>query len=193
MSLEHIILGALKQPQSGYDLKRWFDEVFSFFWNADQSQIYRTITRLSERGLVTGKAVTSAIGPDKRVYRATTKGKAELRRWLNNGPVPQAQRSAVYAQLIFLAELPAAEAIAFLCAMKTQAEQTVSTLEAIAKGADDDSSPGQTLEDKRVEFFNRASLSLGLARAKATQLFVTELIATHKLKFETQQDQGEAA
>ena len=35
MSLDHILLGVLEEPQSGYDLKRWFDEVFSFFWNAD--------------------------------------------------------------------------------------------------------------------------------------------------------------
>ena len=32
MSLEHILLGALEEPRSGYDLKQWFDDVFAFFW-----------------------------------------------------------------------------------------------------------------------------------------------------------------
>jgi len=188
--LEHIILGALKSPQSGYDLKRWFDEVFSFFWNADQSQIYRTITRLSEQGLITGKAVASALGPDKRVYRATAKGKAELRRWLNDGPVPAAQRTAIYAQLIFLANLPDEEAATFLDAMKSDADQMVAALEAVTEADDIEGASTSMSEDERVAFFNRASLALGLARAKATQHFASELLVAHKAKFATASRHG---
>lgn len=192
MSLEHIILGALKTPQSGYDLKRWFDEVFHFFWNADQSQIYRTINRLSEQGLVSGKAAPSAIGPDKRVYRTTPKGGAELRRWLNDGPVPAAQRTAIYAQLIFLSGASNAEASAFLDAMKAQADQSVLALESIlaADNVEDDSE--RTEEARRVAFFNRASVGLGLARARATQTFVGDLIAAHRSEFGTGDRGGEA-
>lgn len=185
MSLEHIILGALKSPQSGYDLKRWFDEVFSFFWNADQSQIYRMIARLSEQGLVTGKAVASALGPDKRVYRSTAKGKAELRRWLRCGPVPLAQRSAIYAQLIFLAYLPDEEAAAFLDAMKSDADQMVAALEAVSATNDIEDASSPMSEDRREAFFNRACLALALARAEATQHLTNELVAAHKAAFAT--------
>jgi len=178
MSLDFILLGALEEPRSGYELKQWFDEVFSFFWNADQSQIYRTINRLADQGLVTGKDAPSPIGPDKRVYRTTAKGKAELRRWLKHGPVSPAQRTAVYAQLIFLARMPDADAAQFLAAMKAQADELVAALEQVS---DDDASPLD--EDRRVEFFNRASLGLGLARAKATQAFVDTLIDQHEAAF----------
>ncbi len=188
MSLDYILLGVLEEPRSGYELKQWFDEVFSFFWNADQSQIYRTINRLADQGLVTGKEASSSIGPDKRVYRTTAKGKAELKRWLKDGPVSPAQRTAVYAQLIFLARMPDADAAQFLAAMKTQADGLVAALE----HAPDDDVP-QPDEDRRVAFFNRASLGLGLARAKATQAFVNALIDQHEAEFGSEGRRGNGA
>ena len=52
MSLEYAILGFLNyQPFSGYDLKKLFDTSVRHFWPADQSQIYRTLARLTEQGL----------------------------------------------------------------------------------------------------------------------------------------------
>lgn len=188
MSLDHILLGALEEPRSGYELKQWFDEVFSFFWNADQSQIYRTINRLALQGLVTGKDAPSPIGPDKRVYRTTAKGKAELKRWLKEGPISPAQRTAVYAQLIFLARMPDADAAQFLMTLKSQADGLVAALE---QAQDDDSS--QMNEDRRVDFFNRASLGLGLARAKATQAFVNTLIEQHQANFASEGHRGSGA
>jgi PadR family transcriptional regulator, regulatory protein AphA len=185
MSLDYILLGVLEEPRSGYDLKQWFDEVFSFFWNADQSQIYRTINRLADQGLVTGRDAPSAIGPDKRVYRTTAKGKAELKRWLKDGPVSPAQRTAVYAQLIFLARMPDLDAAQFLSAMKTQADELVAALEQVP----DDERP-QSDEDRRVAFFNHAALGLGLARAKATQAFVNALIDQHEAEFGSEGRRG---
>ncbi len=53
MSLEHSILGFLNyRPYSGYDLKKIFDTSVRHFWPADQSQIYRTLNRLTENGWV---------------------------------------------------------------------------------------------------------------------------------------------
>lgn len=194
MSLEHILLGVLGKPQSGYDLKQWFDDVFAFFWNADQSQIYRTMARLEGEGHVTSRHAPSAIGPAKRVYRATAKGKAELRRWLKEGPVSPSQRSAIYAQLIFLAQLPDREARIFLQRFAEQAVRAVAALEKIM--AEDDLKPvPQDAALKREAFFNRASLGLGIARAKAASAFAQELLAAHQTAFPEQEDEdhGHAA
>ncbi len=189
MSLEHIILGALEEPRSGYDLKQWFDEVFAFFWNADQSQIYRTVNRLAEQGLVSGKDASSAIGPTKRIYRTTAKGRAELKRWLREGPVSPSQRTAIYAQLIFLADLPDAEAARFLGAMKAQADGMVAALAQVP----DDEPSARGEDETRADFFNRASLGLGLARAKATQAFVDALVKEHAARFGKEDRDGHAA
>ncbi len=45
MSLDHILLGILRQPGTGYDIKVAFNEVFNHFWQAQQSQIYRKAPR----------------------------------------------------------------------------------------------------------------------------------------------------
>ncbi len=156
--------------------------------SALQRQIYRTINRLADQGLVTGKEAPSPIGPDKRVYRTTAKGKAELKRWLKDGPVSPVQRTAVFAQLIFLARVPDLDAAQFLVAMKTQADGLVAALEQ----APDDDGP-QTDEGRRVAFFNRASLGLGLARAKATQAFVNALIDQHEAEFGSEGRRGNVA
>lgn len=182
MSLDHILLGALEEPQSGYDLKRWFDEVFVFFWNADQSQIYRTMNRLAERGLVSSRAEASAVGPERNVYRTTAKGRAALRAWLKDGPVSPAQRSAIFAQLIFLSHLPNADAAAFISAMQAQADQLVTALEQVA-AEDANESPPKTESERRDAFFRRASLALGIARARATQSVAAELAAAHRASF----------
>ncbi len=54
MSLMHAILGFLSyKPRTGYDLKTaCFDESVAHFWPADQAQIYRTLDKLTEQGLV---------------------------------------------------------------------------------------------------------------------------------------------
>ncbi|MBY0566163.1 MAG: PadR family transcriptional regulator [Hyphomonadaceae bacterium] len=187
MSLDHILLGALEEPRSGYDLKQWFDEVFAFFWNADQSQIYRTINKLADQGLVSGKAVSSTIGPDKRVYRTTAKGRAELKRWLREGPVSPSQRTAIYAQLIFLSDLSDAEAAQFLRAMKAQADAMVAALSQVPE------TEPQNEEESRTRFFNSASLGLGLARAKATQAYVAALVEEHAALVGKEDRDGHAA
>jgi PadR family transcriptional regulator AphA len=52
MSLDHAILGFLSySPFTGYDLKKFFDQSVRHFWLADQSQIYRTLSRLNEESM----------------------------------------------------------------------------------------------------------------------------------------------
>jgi DNA-binding PadR family transcriptional regulator len=186
MSLEHIILGALDEPRSGYELKRWFDEVFSFFWNADQSQIYRTLNRLCDQEFLSVRATASPIGPDKRVYRTTAKGRVELKRWLKEGPASPAQRSAIYAQLIFLSKLSNRDALAFLRAFKAQADHLVASLEQVP----DDNSAVASEAERRVAFFNRASLTLGLARARATQNAAATMLDSYTTQFAEEGDHG---
>jgi DNA-binding PadR family transcriptional regulator len=83
MSLEHAILGFLRYaPYSGYDLKKAFDNSVHHFWPADQSQIYRTLARLTERGWAEVEVVPQEDRPSRKVYHITKAGQEELRRWL---------------------------------------------------------------------------------------------------------------
>jgi DNA-binding PadR family transcriptional regulator len=106
MSLEYAILGFLSyQPFSGYDLKKIFDKSVRHFWPADQSQIYRTLARLSERGWAEVEKVEQTDRPDRKVYSITSRGRDELLGWLR-GPFPAEEaRSAPMIQVFFAGQL----------------------------------------------------------------------------------------
>ncbi len=88
MSLDYAILGFLNyRPLSGYDLKKRFDSTVQHFWNADQSQIYRTLARIIEQGWAEYETIEQDGRPARKVYHITPAGRDELHRWLA-GPIP---------------------------------------------------------------------------------------------------------
>lgn len=110
MSLDHILLGMLRTPASGYDIKRDFSEGARHFWSAELSQIYRALNRLEERGWLKSRLEPPAKGPPRRVYQRTAEGRAELMRWLEGGPKMGTERFAYIAQLCFMHEVDDLEA-----------------------------------------------------------------------------------
>jgi PadR family transcriptional regulator, regulatory protein AphA len=113
MSLEHAILGFLNyHPYSGYDLKKIFDNSIHHFWPADQSQIYRTLSRLEENGLAEMERVPQEDRPDRKVYHITEAGRAALREWLSGPPPLGEPRSAPLIQVFFSGQLSDEEILA---------------------------------------------------------------------------------
>jgi PadR family transcriptional regulator, regulatory protein AphA len=111
MSLEAAILGFLaEEPRSGYDLKtRCFAEQAKAFWTADQAQIYRTLDRLQAAKLVTCTRKRQLGKPDRKVYRLTHAGQAELGVWLASHTPATPPRDSFLLQLYFSAALGDAE------------------------------------------------------------------------------------
>jgi PadR family transcriptional regulator AphA len=106
MSLEHAILGFLNyHPYTGYDLKKIFDTSVRHFWPADQSQIYRTLSRLTEQGYAEMEKIPQADRPDRKVYHITPAGCNELYRWLSGPPPLDEPRSAPLVQVFFAGQL----------------------------------------------------------------------------------------
>ena len=102
MSLDHILLGLLREPGTGYDLGNAFSENVRHFWSAELSQIYPTLKRLERRGMLESRVEPSPKGPNRRVYALTEEGRAELLRWLRGGPAVGTERFAYLAQLYFM-------------------------------------------------------------------------------------------
>jgi PadR family transcriptional regulator AphA len=107
MSLEIAILGFLNyQPLSGYDLKKVFDRTVQHFWHADQSQIYRTLSRLTDESLVKVEIVEQSDRPDRKVYSITPAGTKKLHQELS-APFPQGvSHSAPLVQVFFSGQIP---------------------------------------------------------------------------------------
>lgn len=105
MALKHALLGLLiNHPQHGYDLKREFDEKLGAVWNLNYGQIYTTLERLTRDGLVEYSDVSQDDKPDKKVYKLTEQGRAEVGEWFVS-PIknePRTLRDELFLKMLFI-------------------------------------------------------------------------------------------
>ncbi len=163
MSLEHILLGLLRRPASGYDMKREFEQQQAHYWSANLAQIYPTLDRMERRGLLKSREEPSHKGPPRRVYTRTARGREALLGWLKNGPEVQSDRLSWLAQVSFLDELDPADREAFLRALKAEFQRHRAELEQLEAGwrAEDPCFPDRL---DPPDLFAHFTLRLGLKK-----------------------------
>ncbi len=85
MAIHHAVLGLLADgPSYGYELKANFERAIGPQWGElNIGHLYQVLERLERDGLVTRKDIPQERRPDKRMYRLTKDGRAELNRWLD--------------------------------------------------------------------------------------------------------------
>src|SRR6266480_1774016 len=104
-TLRYIILGMLgARPMSGYDIKQAFDRALASYWNAGNSQIYTTLKKLSDEELVEAEVIVQKSRPDRKVYRLTPAGEAELDRWLQEEVPDRFSKDDFLTKLFFCGE-----------------------------------------------------------------------------------------
>src|SRR5436305_9898587 len=104
-TLRYIILGLLgARPMSGYDIKQAFDRALASYWNAGNSQIYTTLKSLSSAGLVEAEVIVQKSRPNRKVYRLTPAGQAELDRWLQEEVPERFSKDDFLTKLFFCGE-----------------------------------------------------------------------------------------
>jgi len=104
MTVRHAILGLLAQrPRHGYELRAAFEAVVGGGenWEVKPAQIYTTLERLEEAGLVER---TSDLGegdePSRRVYAVTAAGRETLKEWFQSGVTPEHQHDEFFVKLM---------------------------------------------------------------------------------------------
>ncbi len=98
------------KPLSGYDIKKLFDMSASYFWPADQTQIYRTLKKLVKEELVELKELKKGETVDRKVYAITDKGReAYLTAGAKNSVNDFISRDMFLMQLFFSGALPKKE------------------------------------------------------------------------------------
>ncbi|MHB9023811.1 MAG: PadR family transcriptional regulator [Armatimonadota bacterium] len=175
MSLEHAILGFLQYaPSSGYALKEIFDLSVQHFWPADQSQIYRTLSRLEEQGWAEKEVVEQEERPDKKVYAITEEGRQELRRWLTT-PLPfKGGRSAPLIQVFFAGQLSDEDILAMF---RRAAEQTRQGLEGLCRIPEMSSPHCEAVGSPREVFCWMLTLECGTRMSEAYLAWMESVIA----------------
>ncbi len=78
--VEVVVLGLLAEgPAHGYDLlERARERSLGFWVEVGTASVYQALRRLESAGAVTGRAQEGTEGPDRRVYRITSSGRARL-------------------------------------------------------------------------------------------------------------------
>jgi len=176
MSLDHILLGILRTPVSGYEIKRQFDDIFSHFWAADLPQIYRTLNRMERDGLLKATREPSDKGPDRRVYQLTPAGARALRDWLTTAPTLATERIGYLAQVFFLGALEDDRAAReSMHALRLEMERELGVLQGIARGwAATDLSYPDCID--RDDFYAQLTLDLGLHKLTAKVAWASRCI-----------------
>ncbi len=180
MSLEHAILGFLNyRAFSGYDLKKAFDTSVNHFWPADQSQIYRTLARLAERGWAEMEIVPQEDRPDRKEYHITDAGREELRRWLVT-PLPrQDTRHPGLIQVFFAGQLSDEEILEMF---EREAETVRETLARYDQAPQDSAEYVRTVGSPRETFFWMLTLECGIANSQAFLRWLESVIERIKDK-----------
>jgi DNA-binding PadR family transcriptional regulator len=102
MSVRHAVLGLLDQrPRHGYELHAAFEAVVGEEnWDVKPAQIYATLSRLQENGLVVENAIEQSGGPEKRIYAITNEGKAALEEWYHAAVARAHQHDEFFIKLM---------------------------------------------------------------------------------------------
>jgi DNA-binding PadR family transcriptional regulator len=103
MTVKHGILGLLAlQPRYGYELRAAFLAVVGGEqnWDVKPAQIYSTLARLEEAGMVKAQGGRKYRNPEKRVFSITPKGRGELEHWFGENEPPDHQRDETYLKMV---------------------------------------------------------------------------------------------
>ena len=104
MSVRNAILGFLAQkPRHGYELRAVFEAVVGgdANWDVKPAQIYTTLDRLQEAGLVeTASDLGEGEEPSRRIYSITPQGDELLRDWFAHGVLTEHQRDEFFVKLM---------------------------------------------------------------------------------------------
>ncbi|MCE5209180.1 MAG: PadR family transcriptional regulator [Chloroflexi bacterium] len=103
MTIRHAILGLLAQhPRHGYELRAAFEALVGGddVWDVKPAQIYTTLARLEESGLIVQDGVEQAGGPEKHIYSLSPSGQEELERWYLSGIPEDHQHDEFFVKLM---------------------------------------------------------------------------------------------
>lgn len=109
METRTLCLGALYLgDETGYDIKKRFEEGFGHFLDVAPSGIYRALSELEASGSVVAERVVQEDRPNKKVYRVTEQGRNEFVAAMIASPARHRVRSEFLFVMIFAHMLPRA-------------------------------------------------------------------------------------
>jgi DNA-binding PadR family transcriptional regulator len=131
MSVRNALLGLLKQrPRHGYELHAAFEAVVGGRqnWDVKPAQIYTTLARLKDGGLVIEDSTEQSGGPEKRIYAITPAGSAELESWFTLPVRAEHQRDEFFLKLMLSLATGEADPLRIIYTQRTSLYQDLHRL-----------------------------------------------------------------
>jgi PadR family transcriptional regulator AphA len=155
--IRHFILGLLtRQPMSGYDIKRFFENLSWLIDVPSLGSLYPSLHALLRDGLVTVEVVANQDRPSRKIYSITEAGEKALRTWLNQPSGSNASLKKFVMRLALAGQLSQVGLLAHLEQRRAHVAAQKVTLEQ-AIGA----------EDGVTDLGERLMLDYGLSLAAA--------------------------
>ena len=181
MSLYFALLGIIdtgNRAYSGYELKKIFDSSMQFYWSATYTQIYNTLSRMLDEGMLTMELVHQDSHPNKKMYAITDLGRAELIQWVAKPLQIQKVRNTMLVQITLADRLDNARVVAMLEAYGVKVQKTLATLES-------DAVQGilERARNERERFFWKVALQKGSLTYERELEWVEGVLAEFKDRF----------
>ncbi len=108
-ALQYAVLGLISAREAGvhgYRLKNDFEALYGDFWALNYGQMYRTLDRLEQAGLIEGFDEMQTRRPNRKVFKITKQGQKRLDAWLVHPPSqdPRPLRDDLSLKLLFLSD-----------------------------------------------------------------------------------------
>ncbi|MCE5202778.1 MAG: PadR family transcriptional regulator [Actinomycetia bacterium] len=122
MTVRHALLGILSQrPGHGYELHEAFEALAGgrALWDVKPAQVYTTLARLVDAGLVKRTASPGDGGPARHVHEITDAGRAEFVAWLGEGVHAEHHRDEFFLKLVLALTTGAADPVGLIKTQRT--------------------------------------------------------------------------
>lgn len=170
---QYAILGMLSiSPMSGYEIRQTMRKSTENFWSESDGQLYPALAKLHQQGFISCKTVQSSGNREKKVYRISTKGTTELKKWLPQQAETQSIRSEFMLKLFFGANATPEVNIDHVQAHRYQIKSTLMQLTETKKELE------QKHKDSPHLPYWLMSINYGIKIAKAKLAWCDEVINT---------------
>ena len=134
------LLALLAQgPAHGYELKQEMEQRFgAVLPPLNAGQIYTTLSRLQRDGLVDDDAVAQDGRPNKRVYRLTEAGQAELSGWVQDSTPQTRLKDDFFIKLVLARAAGIADPLELIARQRGAYLQALRALDDVAAQTDGD-------------------------------------------------------
>ena len=135
-----------KEPAHGYELKQALEQTFGAAYpQPNIGQIYVTLGRLENNGLIRWQDVSQSSRPNKRVYEITDAGREDLAKWFEEPTDGPRVRDEFFLKLVLAPETGLADRLALINKQRRHYLNTMRGLSRLAAAEDRDNRVAQLL------------------------------------------------